>query len=497
MGVLTPMRSIWETLVRVVAEAPEDALAKKAANRLARAHAQMAAQGKASSTHDQARRDRMARVIQDPDAARTLFHGDPEDWEDELPGQTVAKGSPEIEPELLPRPDQPAPGTAAGIGAGRIAAKQAQPTSVSLGARARRIDPGVSGIKSKFGVTPDAFFGNRPLIIDPETGKLRDPRGRPKKSREQRIGELEQSLERLQKLLQNPKTDRHAEWLRSQIKDKTAELKQLQSGAGRAEVVHEPFADIHARAMAQASGPKPKRPEPTSFSAGAFDPSKGGVHLPKGGEASGRGGTLKIKPDPEVRQGAFHGQAWSPAGFTAPDEEDWDENPELAARRAGGKTRRRAAFPQHATGQLGRMSVQASPGAGAQSIWNQYLGRWQSPEEFERSNQDLRAKLAAKLAVRGAARSDLGRRPWAGVPQAPGQLVPKDAGTQKAAARAAAVASKPLEIDPRRRAEPAAQEPAKAPSERPPAATGAVDRDELKRRIAARLAQMAAAKAKK
>lgn len=447
-------------------ESPGEAEVRK---RLARAHAKMTAQGKPHSTGDQDRRDRMARVMRDPDAARILFRGSPDDWEDELPGQTVAKGSPEIEPEPLPKPDQPAPGTASGIGAARIAAKQAQPTSVSLGAKARRIDPGISTIKNRLGVSPDAFFGNAPMKKDPKTGKLHNLRGRPRKDAPQ---------------------------------------------GDEAELVHEPFAAQQAQAMAKATTAQGSRPEPKTFDAGPWKDAAGHMHLPKGGEVrqTGKGqnvgtskaGSSKLTATGDVRPGAFHGQTWSAAGFTAADEDEWADNPELAARRVGGATGKRMSFGQQAIGQRGRMTLPAQPGKGSEPVWNKFTQQWQSPEEFERSNQETRAKIAAKLAMRGASQANTGQlgrfvggRVHAGAPKAPGSVVPKDANSQKAQARADAIASKPLGINIRRdpESEPKAQEPAKAPSERPAEPGKPVDRDEMKRRLAQRLAAMAAKKA--
>lgn len=487
-------------------EAEDDDLTWKVKQRLARAHAKM---GEVPSAGDQARRDRMARIMQDPDAARVMFREPEADWSQELPGQSIARGAQEIEPEPLPKPDQPAPGTASGIGAARIAARQATPTSVSLGAKARQIEPGASTIKSKLGVSPDAFFGNVPLKQDPETGKLRDPRGRPKKSKEQSTTELEASIDRLEKLLQNPKTDRHAQWLKQQIKTKKAELEKLKTAepkGGDAEFVHEPFAAQQAKAMAKSTTPKGDKPNVTSYDAGPWAQAQ--AHLPKGGEIRSTGksqgigkstaGSSKLTAtDDRPRKGAFHGDTWSPAGFTEPEEDEWSKDPAVAARRVGGTTGKRMSFPQQATGQRGRMGVQATPGKGTSVMWNQHIGQWQSPEDFERSNADMRAKLAAKLAMRGAAQANLGRRPWAGTQQAPGQVVPKDAATQSASARAAAIASKPLPVNIRRDPEAPQHKPAAAAPEKGSTQASepkAIDRDELKRRIAQRLAKAAAAK---
>lgn len=515
------MRSIWESLCRLL-EAGDDDTEWKVKQRLKRAHASMAAQGKDVSTDDQARRDKMARVMQDPEAAR-LAAQPPEDWEDELPGQVVAKGAPEIEPEPLPKPDQPAPGTASGIGAGRIAAKNATPTSVALGAKARRVDPNASGIKGRYGVTPDAFFGNVPLKVDPKTGKLKDPRGRPKKSQKSSAEELEASIDKLKKLRQNPKTDRHAEWLDQRIKEKEAELQKLQSGeepdAGEAEFVREPFAAQQAAAVAKATAPKGERPNVTSYNAGPWSQAAQAVQ-PKGGEvrSSGKGqnvgkstaGASKLTKAGDVRSGEFHGQQFTPHGYSAPDDDEWADNPELAARRLGGQGGKRLTYGQQATGQRGRMTVQPGPGVSPGSIWNKHAGEWQSPEDFEKSNSGLRAQLAAKLAMRGADaanRMSAGRRPWAGTPEVPGQAIDKSANAQKANAKADAIASKPLNINTRR--DPESGRPAQtvkgaqykpeptggqSASSTGGSGEGPVDRNKMKQMIAQRLAAMAAKK---
>src|SRR5690606_825852 len=144
--------------------------------------------------------------------------------------------------------------------------------SVSLGAKARRIDPGVSTIKNRLGVSPDAFFGNAPLKRDPKTGKLHNLRGRPRKDA--------------------PKGD-------------------------EAELVHEPFAAQQAQAIAKATTAKGPKAEARTFDAGPSASAAGHMHRPTGGSARQVGGNMRTEPSQEVRPGAFHGQTWSAAGFTA------------------------------------------------------------------------------------------------------------------------------------------------------------------------------------
>lgn len=514
MGVLTPMRSIWESVARWLAEA-DDASEYEIQKRLKKAHAAMAAKGlDPHDSGDQRRRDAMARIMQDPEAAKLVAQ--PGEWEDELPGTSQLKGVPDAPEDELPKPVQGAPGTASGIGAGRIAAKNADPTSVSLGAKAKRFDPGVSGIKQQLGISPDVYFGDAPVKVDPTTGKFRDIRGRHKKPDEKSMASVEAEIEKLQKLLQNPKTDRHAEWLANRIKEKEAELEKLQN-APAPEVVHEPFAQQQAAAMAANTAKKPvDKSKIKQYDAGAFKDKAGGPHLPKSGTVRQTGkdaniGTSKAasskltSTDDAPRPGGFLGQRFAPAGHSTADDEEWADNPELAVRRMGGKGASRLSYARQDVGQRGRMSVKGSPGAGSEVTYNTYTGEWETPEQMAQSLQrpDIKAQIAAKLALRGAdiANKRFGqeRRPHAGRASAEplGSVIPKDANTQKSNDRAAAIASKPLGTSTRRDDEPKKQykkEPEPQGQSTSSASAGPIDRDAMKKMITQRIANMAAKK---
>lgn len=370
-----------------------------------------------------------------------------------LPGRSHVKGAPDIEPEQLPKAVQGAPGTSTGIGAGRIAAKNAEPTSVSLGAKARRVDPGASGIKSRFNVSPDAFFSDAPVKMDPKTGKAFPLQGRPGKDQPDTV------------------------------------------------IQHEPFAAKHSAAMAKNAAKTPvDKSKIKQYDAGAWGQAAG--HLPKGGEVRNKDGNSTLTNIGGERTGDFHGQQFKPAGFTAPDDEDWETNPELAARRLGGTKGKKMQFAQQNIGQKGRAAMAATPGKAPGKVFNKYAGEWQDQETFDAAQGDLRSKIAAKMAMRGADianQKSAGKVPWRAAAAAPGATLDKSANAQKSQARADAIASKPLAVNIRRDPEERPKSPAPAPSERPPEAQAAapqgVDRTKLKQMIAQRLAAAAAKKA--
>jgi hypothetical protein len=477
MGVLTSMRSIWESIVRWLAEADDEGDDPNVVSRLRRAHAAMAAKGLSQQAgSNQQHRDTMARIMQDPHAAKLLAQP-PEDWEGELGGQSSVKGTSEPGPEDLPKPIQAAPGTSSGIGAGRIAAKNAIPTSVSLGARGRQVDPGVSGIKQRYGVNADDYYADAPVKVDPKTGKQYPLRGRPQKG--------QPSKDQLQ-------------------------LKQ------------EPFAAQHAAAAAKnAMKQAPDRSKIHTYDAGPFKDSSGLAHKPQGGtirqtgKAQGIGtstaGSSKLTGAGGERKSGVLGQRFAPAGHTAADEEEWASNPALAARRMGGKGGAKLSYGRQDVGQRGRMTVPANAGKGTATFYNPYTGENETEDEFHQNlkRPDIKAQIAAKLAMRGADISNKRfgdeRRPHASRASAEplGNVLPKDAKSQKDAAAIAAVASKPLPVNTRRGEE----EPPKHQYKPEPtqqgqsggsagsSGDGPIDRSKMKQMIAQRMAAMAAKRA--
>ena len=518
------MRSIWETLIRIIeADDPGDRPEVKA--RLKRAHDALKAKGQPTQGSDQARRDAQARVMADPHASKVMSQMPTPDDVEPIPGQTDLKGTADAGYSNLPKPVQGAPGSATGIGAGAIAAKNAEPTSVSLGAKARQFDPQASGIRNRFGVNPDVFYGDRRVKVDPTTGKFKDVRGRPKKQDHGDPVAIQAELDKLQKLLQKPKTDRHRDWLQQRIKDKTAELEKAQNPPEpeSPETVDEPFADMHAAAIAKNTGPKPQRPKPTGYDVGPWQQAAG--HLPKGGEVRQSGksqgvgastaGSSKLVATGGERAPEFHGQEWSPAGYTAPADDEWEKNPELSARRVGGKGGGRVSYGQQATGQRGRMSIPANAGRGEKMVGNKDLGKFQTQADFDAYNQsqDLKAKIAAKLALKAqdisTKRFGGEKAPWRGRADVSGlgQAVDKSADAQKKDAAAQAIANKPLHVNTRR--DPESEKPAQTVkgAEYAPEPTkgqsggsagssgeGPIDREKMKQALAQRIAQMAAKK---